>query len=397
MKFATSSFRVVLCSLLLLLAPALTHASDVTVDCAGVNPGTFATISAALASMTPSGPNSIFVTCNTTENVLIFGFTNLSINAAPGTATVTATDGNHRPLNIQNSFNVAIDGLNFTGGRGVFINSSNGISLGDGGISGSSGLGMVSLNSTVDLFGSSNTSLFTIQNSVRSGISAQGGLLSLDGGVVVTNNGRFGVAMITGHLTLNGGDGGVTAPDNIISNNGTGGVDVADTAELDAGGGNSILNSGGTGLQVIHTSTVIWGGGGTISGNHGPGVHIGETSHGEFDTVTITGNSGNGIEITDHSDGYIDGGVNSSTNTGAGIQVTLSSVLNSLGGDTISNNADDGIEVDLLSIVKFAANDTITGNQEFALHCGNGSLVVGDTAAYKPKKCGPAFQATPID
>src|SRR5215471_3574902 len=118
MKFATSSFRVVLCSLLSLLAPALTHASNVTVDCAGVNPGTFVTISAALASMTPSCPNCIFNATNTTENVLIFGFTNLSINANPGTATVTATDAVHRSLNLQNSSNVSIDGLSFNGGRG---------------------------------------------------------------------------------------------------------------------------------------------------------------------------------------------------------------------------------------------------------------------------------------
>jgi hypothetical protein len=389
--------------LLFLLAPAVTHASDVTVDCVGLNPGTFATITAALASMTPSGPNSIFVTCSTTENVRITNFTGLFINATPGTATVTATDANHRPLVIFNSSNVAIDGLNFSGGRGVAINSSNNVQLGDGGISGSSGQGLNSFNSSVDLFGSSNTSLFTIQNSVRSGIVAQGGTLSLDGGVVVTNNSRLGIAMLTGHLLLNGGDGGVTTPDNIISNNGLTGVEVADTAECDAGGGNSILNNGSFGLLVIHTSTVIWGGGGTISGNQGVGVHIGETSHGEFDTVSITGNGAasttgvGGMEVTDHSDTYIDGGVNASSNTGIGIQVNLSSLLNSLGGDTINNNTDDGVEVDVLSVVKFAANDTITGNGKFALHCGNGSLVVGDVSTYKPKKCGPAFQATPLN
>ena len=50
-----------------------------------------------------------------------------------------------------------------------------------------------------------------------------------------------------------------------------------------------------------------------------------------------------------------------------------------------------------LSVLKFAANDTITGNGKLALECNNGSLVVGDVSTYKPKKCGPAFQATPIN
>jgi len=37
-----------------------------------------------------------------------------------------------------------------------------------------------------------------------------------------------------------------------------------------------------------------------------------------------------------------------------------------------------------------------TGNGKLALECDNGSLVVGDVSTYKPKKCGPAFQAKPI-
>jgi hypothetical protein len=395
MKFATSGFKVCLCILLFLLAPGLMFASSATVDCIGVAPGTFTTITAALATMSPTDNNFIFVTCNPSENVVINNFTSLSIDANPGTATVIASDPNRRVLFVNNSTDVFIDGVNFLGGRGVFINNSGNVQLGDGFISNSTSIGLTSLNSNVTLFGSSPASVFTIENSTRSGISADGGSLSLDG-VSVTNNLRFGVSMVTGHLFLNGGDGGVTIPDNIISNNNLVGLQVADTAECDAGGGNSIINNGGNGLNVIHTSTIIWGGGGTISGNNGVGVHIGETSHGEFDTVNITGNSGNGVEITDHSDGYFDGGVNSSSNTGIGVLVDMGSVLNSLGGNTVNNNHDDGYVLNALSVLKFAANDTVTGNTALALECNNGSLVIGDISTYKPKKCGTGFQANPL-
>ncbi|HKF20007.1 MAG TPA: right-handed parallel beta-helix repeat-containing protein [Candidatus Angelobacter sp.] len=390
MKLCTSSKVLAVC-LMFLAAPSLIFAAGATVDCTGATPGAFTSINAAIQSLPPVGPNSINVLSNCTENVIVNGYSNLTISAVPGSFSVSATDANHRAMVIFDSLNVFVDGLSFSGGRGIFINNSRGVQIGDGTISNSSLQGIIALGSVVDIFN------LTIQNSTRSGISAADGVFNVDGGVTITGSGRSGIVMTNGHLTLNGGDGVTPGTENVISNNTGTGVAVVDSAEADISADNRITgNQGAFGLEVIHTSTVIWSGGGTISGNK-IGVHIGETSHGEFDTVNITGNNGNGIEVTDHSDGYIDGGVNSSGNTGAGIQVMLSSVLNSLGGDTINNNADDGIQVDLLSIVKFAANDTITGNQEFALHCGNGSLVVGDVAAYKPKKCGIAFQATPID
>ena len=77
--------------------------------------------------------------------------------------------------------------------------------------------------------------------------------------------------------------------------------------------------------------------------------------------------------------------------------VDQSSSLTSLGGNTISNNTDDGLVLNLLSVVKFNGTDTITGNGKLALECNNGSMVSGDISTYKPKKCGTAFQAQPIN
>ena len=99
----------------------------------------------------------------------------------------------------------------------------------------------------------------------------------------------------------------------------------------------------------------------------------------------------------EHSDASLDGGLDISTNTGTGVLVDQSSSLTTLGGNTINNNTDDGMVVNTLSVIKFNANDTITGNGKLALECNNGSLVSGDISTYKPKKCGTAFQAQPIN
>lgn len=217
-------------------------------------------------------------------------------------------------------------------------------------------------------------------------------------GTTVTANGRAGISVLTGHLILNGGDGVTPGTENVISNNTGVGVTIANSAEADISGDNRIIgNQGSFGLGVIHTSTVLMSDG-TISSNAGVGVHCGETSHCEWSGATkIDTNGKGGIEVTDHSDAYLDGGIDVSGNTGVGVLVDLSSLLNSVGGNTINNNTDDGVVVNTLSVLKFAANDTITGNGKLALECDNGSLVAGDVTTYKPKKCGPAFQAKPIN
>ncbi len=402
MKLPTFVSKLVLCIVLFLLAPGLMFANSVTVDCTGVAPGTFVTITAALASLTPAGPNDINVTCNSSDNALIVGFSNLTIFSAlpPGPFTVTAANPARRSLNITDSKGIFIDGIIFSGGTGVVIADSTNVQLGDGGITNSSQLGLLTRNSVVDIFGSSLTSLFTIQNSTRSGISAQGGTLSLDGGVTITNNARFGVAMTTGHLFLNGGD-GVSVADNVISNNGFSGVLVQNTAQCDAGGGNDILNNSQTGLQVLSHSAANWFGG-SIIGNQGVGVHIGQTSHGEFSTVNITGNGAavaanggvtsqfggaGGMEVVAHSDMFIDGGVNVSNNLNTGVFVNESSVLSSLGGNTINGNFGNGFLMTTLAVSHFYGNDSATGNTLEPFECDDSSVLIDNPDAFAKARC----------
>ena len=381
-----------LCSLLFLSSFAF--ADGAVVDCSGATPGAFTTITAALASLPAAGPNNISVTGTCHENVVMFGRTDLTIFGNP-TAIVVPGNANGHLLAIAASQRVGIQNITFDGGRGAIVNDNSRVDLTSVTIQNSLGIGLTSIDSLIHIADS------TVKGSTRSGISVGGGTFYVDSdvtGTTVTNNGRTGIRVLTGHLILNGGDGVTPGTENVISNNTGVGVAVANSAEADISGDNRIIgNQGVFGLEVIHTSTVLMSDG-TISSNAGIGVHCGETSHCEWAGATkIDSNGKGGIEITDHSDAYLDGGIDISGNTGVGVLVDLSSLLNSLGGNTINNNTDDGIVLNTLSVLKFAANDTITGNGNLALECNNNSMVSGDISTYKPKKCGAAFQASPIN
>jgi len=373
-----------------LLLPVAAYGAGAVVDCSGATPGAFTSINAALASLPAQGPNSITVTGACHESVVIVGRTQLNISGNP-TATITPSNPNGRGLVIFASQQVGIQNLIIEGGRGVIVNDQSRVDFDTVTIQNSGSLGMTSLDSLVHIFNS------TIKNSVRSGISISGGTFYVDGSVNITGNGRLGIAAITTHLIVNGGD-GTPGTENVISNNVGVGVEVASSAEADISADNRITNNGGQwGLLVLNGSSVLMTEG-TISNNTGLGVHCGGTSHCEFGGSThINSNGKGGIEVVEHSDASLDGGLDISSNTGIGVLVDQSSSLTSLGGNTINNNTDDGMVVNTLSVIKFNANDTITGNGKLALECNNGSLVSGDITTYKPKKCGPAFQAQPIN
>src|SRR5437868_3452401 len=393
MKRSFSGIKLFFCCLLLLFSN-LAFADNAVVDCSGATPGAFTSIHEALAALPATGPNSISVSGTCHENVVMFGRTNLNISGNP-TATVVPGNANGHLLAIGGSQRVGIQNITFDGGRGAIVSDNSRVDFINVTIQNSLGIGLTTIDSLMHIADS------TVKNSTRSGISIGGGTFYVDSaetGTTITNNGRTGISVLTGHLILNGGDGVTPGTENVISNNTGVGVAVANSAEADINGDNRIIgNQGVFGLEVIHTSTVIMSDG-TISSNAGVGVHCGETSHCEWAGATkINSNLKGGIEITDHSDGYLDGGIDVSGNTGVGVLVDLSSLRNSLGGNTINNNTDDGIVLNTMSVLKFAANDTITGNGNLALECNNNSMGSGDISTYKPKKCGAAFQASPIN
>lgn len=367
----------ILCFLLL---PAAAHAASAVVDCSGATPGAFTTITAALATLPSAGPNSISVKGTCSESVFVTNRTNLQIFGNP-TATIQSPNANARLLVIFDSQRISVTGITFAGSRGILVNDNSSATFDTIAVQNSGNVGLTSIDSRVHLFNS------TITNSLRTGISINGGTFDVDGGVIVSGNGRNGISALTTRLRLNGGD-GTPGTENVISNNTSVGLSIANSATVEINGDNRITNNQGPyGIVAIHTCTLIMSDG-IINNNAGIGVRCGETSHCEWSgTTQINNNGAGGIEITDKSDAYLDGGISISGNTGTGVLVDLSSLLNSLGGNTINNNTEHGIEVNNLSVLKFAAIDTITGNTDKSLVCDNESLVVGDISSLKKVSC----------
>ncbi len=391
MRISALSSKLVICLLCLTLLPIAAQANSVTVGCPGGTPGMFTTITAALASLPSAGPNQISVSGVCSENVVFFGRTDLSIIGNP-TATVQPGNANGHILAISNSQRVGIQNITFTGARGIIVNNSSEVDIDGVTVQNSAGIGFTSIDSLVHLSNS------TVQGSTRSGIVVGGGTFYVDGGVTSTNNGRIGIAILTGHLVLNGGDGVTPGTENVISSNGTAGVEVASSAEADISADNRIINNGGKWALLVLNGSSIAMSDGTINNNVGLGVHCGGTSHCEFGGNTkIDSNGAGGIEIVEHSDASFDGGLDISNNTGNGVLVDQSSSLTSLGGNTINGNKDDGILLNNLSVLKFVAIDTITGNTNDSLECANGSLVIGNISTLKKTTCGLAHQSKPVN
>lgn len=382
-----------LCSLLL---PLAAYANNAVVDCSGATPGAFTTITAALATLPKAGPNFVTVSGGPcADNVTVRGFSQLFLVSAGPSVTINAADPNRRILNIFGSQNVVVEGpFVFNGGLGIVVNQDSIAQFDSITIQNSTLQGLRSLNSIVDISNSS------ITNSTRSGIASTGGSMGVDGGVTITGGAASGIVMTTGHLTLIGGD-GTPGTENVISNNAGVGLSLSSTAEADISGDNRIDNNKLTGVQAIHTSSLFMSGG-EILNNLGVGMHIGETSHGEFDTVKINGNGSavnstnlelgsgeaGGMEVVENSDMFIDGAMDVSGNSSNGIFVDESSVLSSLGGNTVNNNAGDGFLVEDLAIAHFFGKDTATGNGRFSLQCDDTSLVEGDVSGLTHVRCG---------
>jgi len=385
MKLCASGLKLFAGILCLALLPCAAFGAGAVVDCSGATPPpAFISINAALASLPKAGPNSISVVGTCQENVLIVGFTDLTIFGNPS-ATVKPGDPNRRLLNIFASQRIEIQNLTFDGGLGVVVHDNSRADFTNITIQNSSVPGLTSLDSVVHIADS------TIQNNTRSGISVSGGTFFVDSdvtGTTVSGNGRNGIVVLTGHLVLNGGDGVTPGTQNVFSNNGLIGVAVENSAEADVNGDNRIEgNHGQFGVVVVHTSSLLMSDG-SISNNSGVGVHCGETSHCEWSGATKIDNNGNGgIAIVDHSDAYLDGGIDVSGNTHNGVYADLSSLYNSLGGNTINNNTGDGVLLEAMAVAHYTGNDTMTGNASSPLECDTTSLVVGDVASLGKIKC----------
>jgi hypothetical protein len=373
--------RTLVC-LLLLLPASLAFAQTVIVDCSGATAGAFTSLNSAIFSSPDKTAFLVSGTC--TENVNV-GRNGLIFLGNP-TATIQASDPNSAVVAIVTSQNITFADMTFSGGQGILLIGARNIVLTDITVKNSTVFGINSANSSVQIQNGSITA------STRSGIVISGGSFELDGGVTVSNNGRFGISAGATHLTMAG--------PNIISDNGLSGIQLFGTSQADFTGDNEITNNNTTNTSgqfglLVQTNSGLNMSDGVINSNAGTGVICDLHSQCSLGSTHIDGNTAGGVQVLEHSLASFTG-VDVSNNTGTGVLVDQGSSL-SLGGDTIANNTGDGLILNTLSTLKFLANDVMTASPgNLTLNCNNGSIVDGDVSIYKPKKCGAQFQAGPL-
>lgn len=356
----------------LFVFPNVARAQFLVVDCSGLDPYAFPSISSALPS---AGPGAfIAVTGACSENVSINGAVNLTLGAFFG--QTVALNGN---LSINNSQNVFVYGLNVTNnfGDGIDVNSSRSVVLDNCTSNGNAGNGLtVSPISDVNIiaFGAfsdnggdgifvGNISFVNINswggtteisNNQNSGLGIFSGNFSTIGSTHIANNGRNSAPAIdmrgAGKAQI-----GSFYSSNIIENNLNGGISLQENAEISLwslqqfSGPNIVRNNGPFGVEAGFGSQVTLVGA-QITGHTGPGADIyahsqlyGSSQLPGLGIVQIqnNGTAGNPLSAAIRVDGNSEAllrGVTISQNHGPAILALVNSSAD-FAGNTFNSNA----------------------------------------------------------
>jgi len=373
--------RSFLCLILLSLAFAstgLANIVNVSVTCPAQS------LAATIAALNPADTNTVTVSGSCTENVVISGFPYLIVKG-PATLNQPAQG---LALNIQNSSQISIQNVTFTGP-----------SAGN-----TSPLANVSNSPTVSF----NNCLF--MNSAGMGLQVNSSGVGLDGGLVMTNAWQ-GIVVTGVSSFVMGWD--VNAPVTVLNNGTAGpnydGIAVGQGGTLSMGpyvqvignSGNGITLSGATasaccGVAIPVGSSGAMAPGPQIAANKGWGIYAGNYSSvtlvGNISgppTVIISNNVQGGMVVDGSWAGLFYGvavgnnGYSTQTNPTGGIYVSENGVLDIQGG-TIENNTGPGILASQGSAVTLCCGETITGNTE------SGIYIDVNASAYFPNEGGPA-------
>jgi hypothetical protein len=262
-------FRTVLLAWLTMFLFVLTaQALNFNVDCRLSGHLTINGAVAKIAARNPLGPNTITVTGNCHENVVVSSLDNLTLQASPLGATITdASHGTLDTLVVVDSGRFALNGFTINGS----VNCVN--------------------NAVCRLTGN------TIQNSqVGYGLRASRAHIDSQNDSISNN------PIATGVISVN--DSRVLLVDDTISNN----------------GGNGIQVFNGAFLQLFNLVTTT-----TVSNNSGFGIIARSNGTVRFTVANVTGNAFDGIRIVDGSvmrADFIGPAVNNITgNGGSGVHV----------------------------------------------------------------------------
>jgi hypothetical protein len=423
-----------ICFSLLSSLPAF--AANVTVDCTGAKGSAFSSITAALATLSLTGPNTITVggTCN--ENVSVFQFDRLTIQAASGhvATIVNAANPPGITLLIGGSHNLTLDNLIIEGGSpAVYITSaSSAVSMQNCSVQNSAADGMdVDMASELDVENSSftnnasegifvgNEAQITMGTYPTQRISITGngfgtggngngnGGLAIDGSQVQLN---FGVATISGNagagISMEGGRllffGGEAATPGVIENNNIG-LTMNDAASATLYSAFYIANNGSTGISVNGASSITFYSGfdsqgknafTTIAGHSTVGLALSQSSAAQmYGPHVVTKNGSANADPTARGGISLEG---SSLTIGSGTAVTGNTgpgIRSSVKGDiimfdmTVSNNTEEGVLEQNLSGGGFYTPLTFSGNGGAPLVCDAFSVAFGDAGTIQGEDC----------
>jgi hypothetical protein len=408
------------------LLPAAAHAANATVGCPGGSGGTYPSITAALSTLDPHGPNTITVSGTCVENIFIDKHERLFIQSASGqTATITAADASGIVLQTFQSTGILISGLVFQGGStGVLLNQGSNVTIvnctmqrnsGDGlgmqmastlvmensTLQDNQGNGMsVGVGSNATMATNPNERIRVLRNG-GDGIDVDGSFFQVNFGTLdVENNAGAAILQTGGRLIIFGGQG--VGGGNLFQGNGEG-IDIFQAGSAQFVGKNTIRSNGDFGLQVLGSSVMFTGGGtlpdGTlnatvIEGHATVGVNVvrlGElTMNGPHQiqnngTATADPTMRGGIRMNRGSLTLVRG-VQISNNVGPGIRADQNTGT-SIRNITVSNNTEEGVRVGRQSVSGFFPPLAITGNGVASISCDSTSLIFGDLTGISHIEC----------
>jgi hypothetical protein len=373
--------------------PNSARAADLTVVCPGGAPGAFASINDAVNTLDPNlQGHTITIEGTCTENVFFGGRRGIQFVAPPGqTATVEAADPSGAVFFVANSFFISFQRLVIRGGRlGIAITSHSDADIKSCRFENNTFAGLNIADSSFVRLGGPEPGQGVVFTGNRNGIVTDGSGLTVGGGLTVENSVRNGIFVQDTRLLLFSGS--LPGTENVIRNNGTTGVVIANGSTAEFGGLNTIHNNGTDGVAVTHNSFV--NAFETVIENNGrTGMLIVEQSQADIFAARIRGNGTGtfgiraGLRITENAQAFIVDGTEIANNGGPGVHVETNAVFSSLGGNTISNNSEPGVRLVRESIGHFFGPDTVAGNGTASVACDATSLLAGDLSSLSNLAC----------
>ena len=267
----------------LLLCSVGLQAKVVNVQCGGSKTDT-TTISAALKLLNPNVPNTLNISGNCNENVLINGFTRLTLAGKQGATVTDASGGTAQTILVLDSTNVVFQTLRVDGGLdGVQCDSFSVCRFSKVMVeNGGAGIQITQSRAELD-----NTTIHHTQNALT---SLDASSVRIDTGVTLDSN--INGIVVEGGASLESFGAAIT-------NNRQAGIDVSQHAYLFLS--STTISGNGNGIELVNHSSIHLLGNNTITGNRQFGVYLFDLSFANFDPGNnITGNNtggGNAVDV----------------------------------------------------------------------------------------------------